>query len=114
MKSENAGPEAHGGYQPTVRTAAQPPLPGQMAVVAAALAIGLLLMGIQLWLLTVALDLYLAGEGGELWRIALVSGAIFLGGLLMLWVLRRRPRARQPLGGDFVPPDGATGPPGRE
>jgi hypothetical protein len=62
-----------------------------MAVVMAALSIGLLLMGIQLWLLTVALDLYLAGEGARTWSPALASGAIFLGGLLILAVLRRRP-----------------------
>jgi hypothetical protein len=62
-----------------------------MAVVMAALSIGLLMMGIQLWLLTVALELYLAGEGERTWSLALASGAIFLGGLLILAVLRRRP-----------------------
>ena len=36
--------------------------PGELAVVMAALMIGLLLMGIQLWLLTVALELYLGGQ----------------------------------------------------
>jgi hypothetical protein len=74
----------------------QPPPPGQMAIVLAGLAIGLLLMGIQLWLLTIALELYLAGEGGIVWQLALASGVIFLGGLLMLRVLRRRPRVRRP------------------
>lgn len=69
-----------------------PPPPGQMPVVMAALSIGILLMGVQLWLLTVALDLYLAGRGSQVWLIALVSGGIFLGGLLMLWLLARRPR----------------------
>jgi hypothetical protein len=54
--------------------------------------IGLLLMGIQLWLLTVALELYLAGSGGRGWLLALVSGLIFLGGLLVLRRLGRRPR----------------------
>jgi uncharacterized protein DUF6755 len=37
------------------------PPSGQQTMVLAALIIGLLLMGLQLWLLTVALDLYLAG-----------------------------------------------------
>ncbi len=69
--------------------------PGQMAVVLAALVIGLLLMGIQLWLLTVALELYLAGRGDRVWQLALLSGAIFLGGLGMLRLLRRRPRVRR-------------------
>jgi hypothetical protein len=77
----------------------QPPPPGQMALVLAGLAIGLLLMGIQLWLLTIALDLYLAGAGGQAWQLALASGAIFLGGLLMLWLLGRRPRVRRPSAG---------------
>jgi hypothetical protein len=68
------------------------PPPGQLAVVMAALMIGLLMMGTQLWLLTVALELYLGGHGREVWLLALVSGAIFAGGLMMLQVLGRRPR----------------------
>jgi hypothetical protein len=73
----------------------QPPPPGQPALVMAGLAIGILLMGIQLWLLTIALELYLAGHGDQVWLTALVSGAIFAGGLLMLRLLRRRPRVRR-------------------
>ncbi len=69
----------------------QPPV-GQMPIVTAALVIGILLMSIQLWLLTVALDLYLADNGADVWRIAVISGLIFLGGLGMLRILRRRPR----------------------
>lgn len=68
------------------------PPPGQQAIVLAALMIGLLLMGIQLWLLTVALELYLAGAGRQGWLLALVSGLIFLGGLLVLRLLARRPK----------------------
>ncbi len=68
----------------------KPPL-GQVAVVLMALFIGILLMGIQLWLLTVALDLYLAGKGGFLWLMAVISGLVFLGGLLMLRTLGHRP-----------------------
>lgn len=68
----------------------KPPL-GQVAVVLMALVIGILLMGIQLWLLTVALDLYLAGNGTYLWLVAIISGVVFLGGLLMLRVLGHQP-----------------------
>ena len=75
-----------------------PPQPGQAPLVGAALAIGILLLGVQLWILTVALDLFLEGRGGQVWLLAAVSGLIFLGGLLVLWVLRRRPRVRNPVG----------------
>ena len=77
--------------------------PGQLGVLLAALLVGLLLMGLQLWLLTVALDLYLGGQGRQIWLLALVSGAIFVGGVVMLAVLGRRPRLgdRQP--GSEVP-----------
>jgi hypothetical protein len=74
-----------------------PSLPGQAALVGAALAIGILLLGIQLWILTVALDLFLEARGGQVWLLAAVSGLIFVGGLLVLWILRRRPRVRNPL-----------------
>ncbi|MBV9170748.1 MAG: hypothetical protein JOZ81_11745 [Chloroflexi bacterium] len=67
------------------------PPPGQDAIVAAGLTIGILLLGIQLWLLTVALDLYLAGHGDQVWSLALVSALIFAGGLSVIWILRRRP-----------------------
>jgi hypothetical protein len=68
------------------------PPPGQQAMVLAALIIGLLLMGLQLWLLTVALDLYLAGAGRRVWLLSLSSGLIFAGGLLVLWRLGQWPR----------------------
>jgi hypothetical protein len=58
----------------------------------AALVLALLLMGIQLWLLTVALELYLGGHGRQVWLLAVVSGLIFVGGLVVLKVLSRRPR----------------------
>jgi hypothetical protein len=74
-----------------------PPLPGQAPLVSAAVAIGILLLGVQLWILTVALDLYLEGHGSSVWLLAVISGLIFIGGLLVLWVLRRRPRVRHPL-----------------
>ena len=66
------------------------PTPGQQALVLAALIIGILLMGIQLWLLSVALDLYLAGGTHDIWPLPLISGLIFLGGWLVLRMFRRR------------------------
>jgi len=87
--------ESYGGTAPSVAGLSEQGVqstPGQQAVVMAALAIGLLLMGIQLWLLTVALELYLAGRGERGWLLALVSGLIFVGGLLMLRLLGRRPQ----------------------
>jgi hypothetical protein len=77
--------------------------PGRAAMLLAALLVGLLLMGMQLWLLTVALDLYLGGLGRQIWLLALVSGLIFVGGLVMLAVLSRRPRLGGHLPGSEVP-----------
>ena len=69
------------------------PPPGRQAVLIAKLAIGVLLLGVQLWLLTVALDLYLSGDGADVWTLALFSGVVFLGGLLAL----RLPGGRPPV-----------------
>jgi hypothetical protein len=91
----NGRVEGYGGTAPSVAGLGDEglqPTPGRQAIVMAALTIGLLLMGIQLWLLTISLDLYLAGAGDRCWLLAIVSGAIFLGGLLMLRMLDRRPR----------------------
>jgi hypothetical protein len=68
--------------------------PGQSGLVAAGLSIGILLLGVQLWLLTVALELYLGGHGDQVWSLAVVSGLIFAGGLLLLRLLRRRARVK--------------------
>ncbi len=70
--------------------------PGLRALLLAALALGILMLAVQLWLLTVSLDLYLGGRGGEVVSLAIVSGAIFLGGLLALRLLSvgERPRRR--------------------
>lgn len=67
------------------------PRPGQAAVLGAALSVGVLMLAIQLWLLTVALDLYLGGTRLGLSRLASLSGLVFAGGLFVLRVLRRRP-----------------------
>lgn len=85
------------GIEPrqSAETGTHPPAPGQAALIMTGLMIGLLLMGIQLWLLTVALELYLSGAGNQVWQLALLSGAIFLGGLAILQLLRRRPEVRR-------------------
>jgi hypothetical protein len=78
-------------YQPDVAVD-RPPPPGRQAMLLALLLLGFLLMGIQLWLLTVALELYLGGHGDQIWLLALISGGVFLGGLLALRLVERRPR----------------------
>ena len=65
------------------------PAPGQAAVVLAGLAIGALLMSMQLWLLTVALDLYLGGSENGVWPLAIISGLVFLGGVLAVSLIGR-------------------------
>jgi hypothetical protein len=44
--------------------------------------------------------LYLAGEGNQVSLAALVSGAIFAGGMFMLRLIRRRPRVRSTVGAE--------------
>lgn len=67
-------------------------MPGRQALLLGALMIGLIMLSMQLWLLTVALELYLSGEGEGIWGLALVSGIVFGGGLLATWLLSRRSR----------------------
>jgi hypothetical protein len=59
-----------------------------------ALAIGILLMTVQLWLLTLALNLYLSGVRRGAVIAAVISGLIFLGGIFVLRLLVHRPRPR--------------------
>lgn len=73
----------------------EPPIPGQRQLVLAGLAVGILMVGIQLWLLTVALELLLGGHGETVWICAAISGVVFAGGLLMQWVLMRRPQVHR-------------------
>lgn len=68
--------------------------PGRRALLMVALVVGILMLGLQLWLLTVALDLYLGGRGSSLWTLAVCSGVIFAGGLAADRLLRRRPPPR--------------------
>ena len=72
------------------------PAPGQNGLVMLGLSVGILLMSVQLWLLTLAFNLYLSGERGRTLIAAIASGGIFAGGLVMVWVLRRSARRRRP------------------
>ncbi len=63
-------------------------------VLTTAVALGLLLLAVQLWILTVALDLLLGGGREGFLRLAVVSGAVFAGGLLVLRLLGARTRMR--------------------
>ena len=87
-------PAIHGPSGTTVEEQATRPPVGQSGLAMLGLAIGLLLVAIQLWLLTIAFDLYLEGERAETVGVAFSSGLVFLGGLLMLRLLNRRPRRR--------------------
>jgi len=69
-----------------------PPV-GRNAMFMAGLAIGMLLLGIQLWLLTLALDLYLSGRTDNTWQLVLISGLVFVGGFWLLRLLAPHPRA---------------------
>jgi hypothetical protein len=79
------GPDPERGVEPIVP-------PGREALLTAAVAIGIVLLAIQLWLLTVALDIYLAGARGQLWVLALLSGVVFVGGVVAIRVISRGPR----------------------
>lgn len=70
--------------KPPIGTATASDAPGRRALVAAAVILGALMLALQLWLLTTALDLYLAGEGDIVWQLAAVSALVFAGGLLAL------------------------------
>jgi len=77
-----------------LRRAAVSP-PGENGLVSAGLAIGILLMGIQLWILTVALEHFQQHEYPPIYALAGVSALIFAGGILMLWLLRKTPAIRR-------------------
>lgn len=69
-------------------------LSGQQGLVQLGLGLGVLLMTVQLWLLTIAFNLFLAGQRRGTLLVAAGSGLIFVGGLVMLRVLGRRPAWR--------------------
>lgn len=86
------------GHVPDQRPASEHPPPDHLRsrgpVVLLGLGIGILLMGLQLWLLTVAFDLYRAGKNSETVVASIISGCVFLGGVVMLLVLTRGPSRR--------------------
>lgn len=84
----------HGPSGATIPERERLPAVGQGAITTFGLAIGLLLVAIQLWLLTIAFDLYLEGERGSIVGVAISSGLVFVGGLFMVRLLDRRPRRR--------------------
>jgi len=60
------------------------------------LSVGILLMSVQLWLLTLAFNLYLSGERGRTLIVAVASGGIFAGGVATSWFLRWSARQGRP------------------
>ncbi len=91
-------PPTHGrslSGTPNVPLALASGLPGRQALLTAALVIGLVMLSIQLWLLTVALELFLSGDGDTVWGLAIASGLVVAGGLLATWLLSRRPEIRR-------------------
>ena len=76
------------------RPAPTAPPPGHYALVMLGLSMGIVLMAVQLWLLTLAFNLYLLGDRKGTVIAAIVSGLVFLGGLAMLRVLRWTERRR--------------------
>lgn len=69
-------------------------LGSRLALIMFGLSIGLVLMALQLWLLTLAYDLFSLGNRTQTAVIAGISGVIFAGGLVMLWLLERGPRGQ--------------------
>jgi len=67
---------------------------GQAAIIMLGLTLGLIMMGIQLWLLTLAFDLFRSGDRTQTLVVAIFSGVVFLGGVLMLRFLDRGPRVK--------------------
>lgn len=87
-------PPVHGPAEGTTREDPPGPPVGESGLVSLGLAIGILLMGIQLWLLTLAFNLYLAGERRGTLLVCVSSGLIFAGGVAMLRLLARHPSRR--------------------
>ena len=71
----------------------QAPPHGRSAMLLAGVIIGVLLVGVQLWMLTVALNLFLLGQTSGAWELVLISGLVFLGGVVVWRVMDRQPPA---------------------
>lgn len=68
------------------------PAVGQTGIVMLGLAFGILLVSLQLWVLTLAFDLYLLDQDRDTLLVAVFSGLVFVGGLAMLRVIDRSPK----------------------
>lgn len=71
------------------------PPPGEAGLVGAALMIGILLLALQLWILTVALEEFQRHNDQRTCMLAGISALIFAGGLAVRWLLRRTPKIRR-------------------
>lgn len=95
MKREPRPVDYLADQRPDYSTGRTPPPPGRQAILLASLTVGALLLAMQLWLLTVALELYLGGDDDSgIWVLAGFSGLIVLGGAFVLRMLARRARLR--------------------
>jgi hypothetical protein len=92
---DGKGNPIHGAAATTPDEAARAEATWQGPLVAFGLALGVLLMGLQLWLLTLAFNLYLSGERESVVIAAVISGLVFLGGIGMLQLLDRAPARRR-------------------
>jgi hypothetical protein len=73
------------------------PLPRGLTAIDAAMALVVLLLVVQMWLLTATLDAVLAGHWEAALPGAVISGGLFLGGLgLYLFVRALDAEARRP------------------
>lgn len=68
------------------------PRPGHDALVLGALLVGFMMIGLQLWLLSVATELVLEGHASAAWGPVALSGVVLVGGLLTEWLLSRARR----------------------
>jgi len=71
------------------------PPPGESGLVGAALMIGMLLLALQLWILTVALEEFQRHNDKRIYILAGISAVIFAGGLAGRWALKRTPSIRR-------------------
>lgn len=81
------------GFREQPRRAIPPP--GEAGLVGAALMIGILLLALQLWILTVALEEFQRHNDQRTYMLAGISALIFAGGLAVRWLLRRTPTIRR-------------------
>lgn len=81
------------GFREQPRRAIPPP--GEAGLVGAALMSGILLLALQLWILTVALEEFQRHNDQRTYMLAGISALIFAGGLAVRWLLRRTPTIRR-------------------